>query len=85
MKGGGDPENEISASHEGAEHAMIVFMLVGVQRRGAEARHLDTKLLPLSTDELDTSMLYILRNFGLARSLVLGMHSGIPSRSSKVD
>lgn len=60
-------------------------MLVGVQGRDAEARHLDTKLLPLSTEELDTSMLYILRNFGLARSLVLGMHSGIPSRSSKVD
>lgn len=48
-------------------------------------RHLDTKLLPLSMEELDMSMLYILRNFGLARSLVLGMHSGIPSRSSKVD
>lgn len=60
-------------------------MLVGMQRRGAEARHLDTKLLPLSMEELDTSMLYILCNFGLARSLVLGMHSGIPSRSSKVD
>lgn len=60
-------------------------MLVGMQGRDAEARHLDTKLLPLSTEELDTSMLYILRNFGLARSLVLGMHSGIPSRSSKVD
>lgn len=60
-------------------------MLVGIQRRDAEARHLDTKLLPLSTEELDMSMLYILRNFGLARSLVLGMHSGIPSRSSKVD
>lgn len=43
------------------------------------------KLLPLSMEELDMSMLYILRNFGLARSLVLGMHSGIPSRSSKVD
>lgn len=31
------------------------------------------------------SMLNILRNFGLARSLVLGTHSGITSRSSKVD
>lgn len=60
-------------------------MLVGIQRRDAETRHLDTKLLPLSMEELDMSMLYILRNFGLARSLVLGMHSGIPSRSSKVD
>lgn len=76
-------ENETDVSHERTEHAVTV--LVGMQRQGAEARHLDTKLLPLSTEELDTSMLYILRNFGLARSLVLGMHSGIPSRSSKVD
>lgn len=75
----------MDVSHERAEHAVTVFMLVGKQRRGAEARHLDTKLLPLSMEELDTSMLYILRNFGLGRSLVLGMHSGIPSRSSKVD
>lgn len=47
--------------------------------------HLDTTLLQLSMDELDMSMLYILRSLGLARSLVLGMHSGMPSRSSKVD
>lgn len=51
----------------------------------AEARDLDMKLLPLSMDELDMSRLYILRSLGLARSLVLGMHSGIASRSSKVD
>lgn len=51
----------------------------------AEARNLDMKLLPLSTEEFDMSMLYILRSLGLARSLVLGMHSGIPSRSSSVD
>lgn len=50
----------------------------------AETRHLDMKLLQLS-DELDTSRPYILRSFGRARSLVLGMHSGIPSRSSRVD
>ena len=50
-----------------------------------EASYLDTKLLPLSIDELDTSMPYILRSLGRARSLVLGMHSGMPSRSSKVD
>lgn len=43
------------------------------------------KLLALSIDELDASRLYILRSLGLARSLVLGMHSGIPSRSSSVD
>lgn len=49
------------------------------------AGHLDMKLLPLSMDELVTSRPYILRSFGLARSLVLGMHSGIPSRSSRVD
>lgn len=42
-------------------------------------------LLPLSTDELDMSRLYILCSLGLARSLVLGMHSGMPSRSSRVD
>lgn len=47
--------------------------------------HLDTTLLQLSMDELDMSMLYILRSLGLARSLVLGMHSGMPSRSSRVD
>lgn len=47
--------------------------------------HLDMTLLQLSMDELDMSMLYILRSLGLARSLVLGMHSGMPSRSSKVD
>lgn len=57
----------------------------GVYMGDAEARHLDMKLLPLSMDELDMSMLYILRSLGLARSLVLGMHSGIPSRSSRVD
>lgn len=51
----------------------------------AEARHLEMKLLPLSIDELDMSRPYILRSLGLARSLVLGMHSGIPSRSSRVD
>lgn len=51
----------------------------------AEARHLEIKLLPLSTDELDMSRPYILRSLGLARSLVLGMHSGMPSRSSRVD
>lgn len=56
-------------------------MLVGMEK----TRHLDTKLLPLSMEELDMSMLNILRNLGLARSLVLGTHSGIPSRSSKVD
>lgn len=49
------------------------------------AGDLDTMLLPLSTDELDMSRPYILRSFGLARSLVLGMHSGMPSRSSRVD
>lgn len=75
----------ILAENGRREHAVTVYMLVGIQRRDAEARHLDMKLLPLSMDELDMSMLYILRNFGLARSLVLGMHSGIPSRSSKVD
>lgn len=53
--------------------------------RMEKTRHLDTKLLPLSMDELDMSMLNILRNLGLARSLVLGTHSNIPSRSSKVD
>lgn len=47
--------------------------------------HLDMTLLQLSMDELDMSMLYILRSLGLARSLVLGMHSGMPSKSSKVD
>lgn len=54
----------------------------------AEARHLDMKLLPLSMDELDWSRPYILRSLGLSRSLVLGMlemHSGMPSRSSRVD
>lgn len=51
----------------------------------AEARHLDTKLLPLSMDELDTSRPIILTSLGLARSLVLRTHSGIPSRSSRVD
>lgn len=54
----------------------------------AEARHLEMKLLPLSMDELDWSRPYILRSLGLARSLVLGMlamHSGMPSRSSRVD
>ena len=50
-----------------------------------EARHLDMKLLPLSIDELDMSMLYIFRSLGLARSLVLGMFSDIASRSSRVD
>lgn len=50
-----------------------------------EPRHLDTMLLPLSIDELDTSRPDILRSLGRARSLVLGMHSGMPSRSSKVD
>ncbi|TNN88487.1 hypothetical protein EYF80_001270 [Liparis tanakae] len=49
----------------------------------ADTRHLDMKLLQLSTDEVDTSKPYILRSLGLARSLVLGMHSGIPSRSSR--
>lgn len=43
------------------------------------------KLLPLSTDELDISSLGDLLSLGLARSLVLGMHSGIASKSSKVD
>lgn len=71
--------------------ALILFMSVtmisdtGVNMRDAEARHLDMKLLPLSMEELDTSRPYILRSLGLARSLVLGMHSGIPSRSSRVD
>lgn len=51
----------------------------------AEAWHLDMKLLPLSTEELDTSRPYILRSLGLARSLVLGINSGIGSRSSSVD
>lgn len=52
----------------------------------ADTRHLDMKLLlQLSTDEVDTSKPYILCSLGLARSLVLGMHSGIPSRSSRVD
>lgn len=53
-----------------------------------EAWHLDTMLLPLSAEELDTldaSRPYILRSLGRARSLVLGIHSGIPSRSSSVD
>lgn len=74
-----------------SQDAMILFMSVkmisnaGVFMGDAEARHLDMKLLPLSIDELDTSMPYILRSLGLARSLVLGMHSGIPSRSSRVD
>lgn len=75
----------ILAENGRRQHAVTVFMLVGIQRRDEEARHLDMKLLPLSMDELDMSMLYILRNFGLTRSLVLGMDSGIPSRSSKVD
>lgn len=75
----------ILAENGRREHAVTVFMLVGILRRDEEARHLDMKLLPLSMDELDMSMLYILRNFGLTRSLVLGMDSGIPSRSSKVD
>lgn len=47
--------------------------------------HLDMKLLPLSTEELDMSMLYIFLSLGLARSLVLGMFSGIKSMSSRVD
>lgn len=66
---------------------MILFMSVAQVSPvdDAEARHLDMKLLPLSIDELDMSMQYILRSLGLARSLVLGMHSGIPSRSSSVD
>lgn len=51
----------------------------------AEAWHLDMKLLPLSIEELDTSRPYILRSLGLARSLVLGINSGIGSRSSSVD
>lgn len=41
VKGGlgvGGPENEISASREGAEHAMTAFMLVGVQRRGGRGQ-----------------------------------------------
>lgn len=48
-------------------------------------RHLDMKLLPLSTDELDMSMLYIFLSLGRGRSLVLGMFSGIESMSSRVD
>lgn len=51
----------------------------------AEARHLDTKLLPLSIDDMGTSMLYILRSLGRARWLVGGMNSGIASMSSMVD
>lgn len=43
------------------------------------------KLLPLSIEELDISSLGDLLSLGLARSLVLGMHSGIASMSSKVD
>lgn len=71
--------------------AKILFMPVtmisntGVYVGDPEARHLDMKLLQLSMDELDTSRPYILRSLGLARSLVLGMLSGIPSRSSRVD
>lgn len=61
-----------------------VYSVKVMQCKG-EARHLDMKLLPLSIDELDTSRPYILRSLGLARSLVLGMHSGMPSRSSRVD
>lgn len=70
---------------------MIFFMSVTMTRNtdvymgDAEARHLDMKLLQLSIDELDMSRPDILRSLGLARSLVLGMHSGIPSRSSRVD
>ena len=59
-------------------------MQMGV-KGDAEARHLDMKLLALSIEELDWSRPYILRSLGRARSLVLGMHSGIPSRSSSVD
>lgn len=51
----------------------------------AVAGHLEMTLLPLSAEELDMSRLYILRSLGLARSLVLGMFSDIPSRSSSVD
>lgn len=51
----------------------------------AEARHLDMKLLQLSMDELDRSTPYVLNSLCLGRSLVLGMYSGIPSRSSRVD
>lgn len=51
----------------------------------AEARHLDMKLLPLSTDELDMSILYTFCSLTLARSLVLGMFSGSASISSRVD
>lgn len=50
-----------------------------------QVRHLDMKLLPLSIDELDMSRPYIFRSLGLARSLVVGMCSGMPSRSSRVD
>lgn len=63
---------------------MILFMPATqvCQVGDVEARHLDMKLLSLSIDELSMSMEYILRSLGLARSLVLGMLSGIPSRSS---
>lgn len=64
---------------------MSVIQVCAVYGWCRESRHLDMKLLPLSTDELDTSRPYILLSLGLARSLVLGINSGIGSRSSSVD
>lgn len=80
-------KHQQGGSGDQSSFLMPVTMIINtdVNMGDAEARHLDMKLLPLSIDELDTSRLYILRSLGLARSLVLGMHSGMPSRSSRVD